>query len=844
MSVLVAALAFLYRLQAAYGKGCFLGATPVSMADGTEKPLNQIEVGDEVLSWDEDGQHLAPSVVMHIPTFSRVVTEMVVFSLPHAAIYTTEDHPLWSRGRRMLVSMSPNATVAEYGLQAEVVQAGEELESRDLQSVRVLDITRLTAELPLEHGRAFTELDFDGKNVAVTTLCLHPFHWFYVHGVRVHNKGCFVGSTEVTMADGTRRPLEELRVGHEVLSWDDAAQIVTKSAVMGIPRFQRSAESIVDIKLPHAEIHATNDHPFWSRGRGALVSSSPFETAKEYGLEAMAMQVGEELESEDMQSVPVVDITHHQSFDTWPIGSNFPNESLVSGQVEVTTLCLHPFHWFYVHGVRVHNKGCFAPWVRVLMSDGSQKPISEVIEQDRVVSWDSDREHLSEATVIGVDVFPAGELYEIAYHSPQNASPSAANSGLESHRGSLVLTADHPVYSSRQQGLVSMRPTQTHESYGLAASQMQEHEIVSHYSGSDVEVRVQPWLGENASVVMTLRLDSHHWFYAGGVRVHNKGFGGGGHFGGHYGGSRGHPFATKRWTSHTGMPAHTFAALVVLSYRRRYGTWYNDPNDDCRINEIYAAKPMDGPGAVIAADGPKFQPVNATQQLGVHLNGTAALDSLCAKTVSSTSGGVYASCSACNACQDAACTQSIVGCQQFLSEVYTECARYAHGSPLVSVIVTFGAGFCVLVTAFCLCTYQKPHDMMASTREERQQMTGANAPGIGVIQFNGTYKERGEEKPTAYDFRIDEAGVLMGTGRDDDGEAQVEGIMRWDSGDVGKIMWCESRPGVSMEVNGRIALSGGGPGMYEISAKYLSSTGVMGELRLRAQGSSERSPLL
>merc|ERR1719491_1805879 len=101
-------------------------------------------------------------------------------------------------------------------------------------------------------------------------------------------------------------------------------------------------------------------------------------------------------------------------------------------------------------------------------------------------------------------------------------------------------------------------------------------------------------------------------------------------------------------------------------------------------------------------------------------------------------------------------------------------------------------------------------------------MTGSNAPGIGFIQLNGTYKERGEEKPTAYEFRIDEAGVLMGTGRDDDGVAQVEGVMRWDSGAVGKIMWSETRPGASIEVNGNIRY---GPGMYEVAAKYQSTTG-------------------
>merc|ERR1719460_1217294 len=86
--------------------------------------------------------------------------------------------------------------------------------------------------------------------------------------------------------------------------------------------------------------------------------------------------------------------------------------------VEVMTLCLEPHHWYYVHGVRVHNKGgCFAPWTPVLMSDGKHRTIEKIRTGDRVVSWDMEKGSAAEATVVGIDVFPAPTLLEIVFNA-------------------------------------------------------------------------------------------------------------------------------------------------------------------------------------------------------------------------------------------------------------------------------------------------------------------------------------------------------------------------------------------------------------------------------------------
>ncbi|CAE8598130.1 unnamed protein product, partial [Polarella glacialis] len=207
------------------GKGCFIPNSEVTMADGSRRMLQSIQVGDKVASWDEANGKPAVSTVMAVPTFQRKHADLVEIQLPNASITATRDHPFWSHGRQTLVSLGPEQTKKEYDLDALLMEGSEELQGDNLESVRVTSILH-HGEASAVAARALRGLgeSVDG-DVEVMTLCLEPHHWYYVHGVRVHNKGgCFVPSTEVTMADGGRKQIQEVKVGDHVKSWDEVEQ--------------------------------------------------------------------------------------------------------------------------------------------------------------------------------------------------------------------------------------------------------------------------------------------------------------------------------------------------------------------------------------------------------------------------------------------------------------------------------------------------------------------------------------------------------------------------------------------------------------------------------------------
>eukprot|EP00971_Amphidinium_carterae_P183397 3640088-Amphidinium_carterae.1 len=160
------------------------------------------------------------------------------------------------------------------------------------------------------------------------------------------------------------------------MSWDDVEQRTAWSTVKAKPVFRRAVDDLVEVLLPHARVYTTRDHPFWSLSHNSIVSVHPEGTFEEYGMQTQPMAEGMELELENMLPVQIKAIVpaavSNDSAVQAEIRASPSMRQLRGGDaeenaVEVMTLCLDPHHWFYVQGVRVHNKGCFAPWTPVLM---------------------------------------------------------------------------------------------------------------------------------------------------------------------------------------------------------------------------------------------------------------------------------------------------------------------------------------------------------------------------------------------------------------------------------------------------------------------------------------------
>ncbi len=229
------------------------------VASSQERPIGSIAVGDRVRTWigggGAGGTHSAAATVVGIIDVERHASDLMEAVFTHKSgsgggggggdgtvggggggggwthptaplIVSTMDHPYWSVVQNALVSLDPAATMFKYDLTG----CGDDLGpgrnvslARDVEMLEGIGGLPISAELK-RHAAADPE-----ALVATRTLMLEASHWFYAGGVRVHNKGCFVAGTVVSMFDGSFKAIQVCYIrsstSHASLQYNDGCVV-------------------------------------------------------------------------------------------------------------------------------------------------------------------------------------------------------------------------------------------------------------------------------------------------------------------------------------------------------------------------------------------------------------------------------------------------------------------------------------------------------------------------------------------------------------------------------------------------------------------------------------------
>ncbi len=154
-----------------YGS-CFVAGTKVTMGDGTQKNIEDVEIGDEVLSLNENGLLLEPKKV--IGTKKPIHDDMVKYVFANQTeIVCTFDHPFYVDGGE-LASYTPFLTNKRYELGKEVRQ------------IKVGDLVYLSNGSSRTAVKDIVELDLGDTQTYIITV--EDNHNFYANDVLVHNK--------------------------------------------------------------------------------------------------------------------------------------------------------------------------------------------------------------------------------------------------------------------------------------------------------------------------------------------------------------------------------------------------------------------------------------------------------------------------------------------------------------------------------------------------------------------------------------------------------------------------------------------------------------------------------
>jgi len=150
---------------------CFIAGTQISMADSSEKNIEDVLIGEEVLSYNEETGVIEAKKVTKLN--SPIHDDLVEYTLSNGIkITSTFDHPYYVNGLH-LASYQPNWTNERYDLLSEVakIKVGDLVNLVNKENVQILSI----AELDKVDTQTYIISVEDNKN-------------FYANKVLVHNK--------------------------------------------------------------------------------------------------------------------------------------------------------------------------------------------------------------------------------------------------------------------------------------------------------------------------------------------------------------------------------------------------------------------------------------------------------------------------------------------------------------------------------------------------------------------------------------------------------------------------------------------------------------------------------
>ncbi|MEM5871995.1 MAG: Hint domain-containing protein, partial [Candidatus Aenigmatarchaeota archaeon] len=209
------------------GSGCFPAGTKIRMVDGSTRNIEDIKIGDKILSFDGEG--LVEGNVNNI--FGPIKDYVYLLKTESKEIKVTSEHPFYVGNGRFL-------TV-------------EELKVGDW--VYVLKENKMVPEKII-----YKELLFEPTYVY--NLRVGETETFFAGDFAVHNKnGCFLAGTKILMADGSLKNIEDIKFGDIVLSFENDKFVPRPVNKI----FQSVIDDYVLLKTERHEARVSGAHRFY-----------------------------------------------------------------------------------------------------------------------------------------------------------------------------------------------------------------------------------------------------------------------------------------------------------------------------------------------------------------------------------------------------------------------------------------------------------------------------------------------------------------------------------------------------------------------------------------------------
>lgn len=173
------------------GGGCFVADTQITMADGTFKPIQMVEVGDSVMCLTDpisDDPVYEPGIVEEI---SQPKTDVIaVYTVGNTVIKCTPDHPVYVQNKGWC-SLDPEATKQNHNLDVSIISVSDAVVFDQYH----YGDPKATDSNTIEHIEIQQRPDTQTYNLS----SVKDHHTYFANGVLVHNKRNGGGNNRAVM---------------------------------------------------------------------------------------------------------------------------------------------------------------------------------------------------------------------------------------------------------------------------------------------------------------------------------------------------------------------------------------------------------------------------------------------------------------------------------------------------------------------------------------------------------------------------------------------------------------------------------------------------------------------
>jgi len=310
-----------YNMTITHNPLCFVAGTQISLSDNTTKNIEDVMVGDLIVTYNEVTGEKEINKVLSLK--QPIHNDLVTYHFSNDTTLTcTFDHPFYVNGLE-LASYKPNLTNNRYKFDKEVKQ------------INVGDVVKTTM------GETSISLidELPTKNTETYIFTVENNHNFYANDVLTHNKYCFIAGTKVTMSDNTTKNIEDIVIGDEVLSFNETNTSIEPKQVIDLNSPIHN-DMVKYVFSNGTNITCTFDHPLYIVGEEHMVLASykPELTTERYNLgrEIHQIQIGDAV---SLMSVSITDIIELPTEDT-----------------QTYIITVEDNHNFYANEILVHNK--------------------------------------------------------------------------------------------------------------------------------------------------------------------------------------------------------------------------------------------------------------------------------------------------------------------------------------------------------------------------------------------------------------------------------------------------------------------------------------------------------